>query len=216
MEKIKTYKKTIIFTSLATLLPIVFGILLWNKLPAEIATHFNANGEPDGWSSKYFAVFGLPFFLLFVHFLAIAVTCTDPKKQHINDKVFKLILWLIPIISCFTSLSMYRYELGYSSNISTNTFFLCGIIFIFTGNYLPKCRQNYTVGIKIPWTLHDEDNWNYTHRLAGKLWILCGLLILVLNLLNLQSLWPNIIIISIMVFVPVLASFLYYIKHKQA
>ena len=56
----KSYKKTIIITTLITLLPILFGLALWNKLPDTIATHWGADGQANGWSSKAFAVFGLP------------------------------------------------------------------------------------------------------------------------------------------------------------
>lgn len=43
---------------------------------------------------------------------------------------------------------------------------------------MSKIRQNYTVGIRLPWTLSSEDNWDKTHRLAGKLWIVGGVLVL--------------------------------------
>ena len=55
---------------------------------------------------------------------------------------------------------------------------LLGVLFIFAGNYLPKSRQNYTVGIRIPWTLDNEENWNKTHRLAGYLWVAGGIVML--------------------------------------
>ena len=55
---------------------------------------------------------------------------------------------------------------------------LIGVIFTIIGNYLPKCKQNYTIGIKIPWTLNNEENWNKTHRFAGWLWTVCGILIM--------------------------------------
>ena len=56
---------------------------------------------------------------------------------------------------------------------------LVGLLIMGLGNYLPKCRQNYTSGIKLPWTLYDEDNWNRTHRMAGRLWMVGGLGIMV-------------------------------------
>lgn len=64
---IKQNKKMIILTSIVTLLPIVIGLLLWNQLPQSIATHFNFNGQPNGYSSKNFTVFVLPLILLISH-----------------------------------------------------------------------------------------------------------------------------------------------------
>ena len=61
---IRQNKKMILFTSVITLLPIFIGMFLWNQLPDSIATHFGVNNQPDGYSSKAFAVFGLPLILL--------------------------------------------------------------------------------------------------------------------------------------------------------
>ena len=79
------------------------------------------------------------------------------------------------------------------------------------GNYLPKCRQNYTVGIKIPWTLHDEENWNHTHRMAGYLWIFGGLLMIANIFLKWD--WLVFAVVMVAVVVPTIYSYLYYRKH---
>lgn len=214
MEKFKEYKKTIIITSIIILLPIIVGVALWDKLPNEVATHFGVNGEPDGWSNKLFAIIGLPVFLVFLHLLCFAATVADPKKNRIGDKIFKLILWICPAISWFGALSIYGYELGWGLNVEMMAHLLLGIVFILVGNYLPKCRQNYTVGIKIPWTLHDEENWNRTHRLAGWLWMLGGFLFMILAFVGDGGMVPTLIITLVMVLVPVIYSFVYYVKHK--
>ena len=214
MEKFKEYKKTIIITSIITLLPIVIGLILWNKLPDEVATHFGSNGEPNGWSSKFFAVIGFPVFLVFVHFLGFVATVADPKKNKIGDKIFKLVLWICPAVSWFGAFSIYGYELNLGINVEAIAFLLLGVIFIVVGNYLPKCRQNYTVGIKLPWTLHDEENWNRTHRLAGWIWVIGGAIIILMSLIDFGGIFPMMLVLGIMVLVPVFYSFGYYVKHK--
>ncbi|MBI9095831.1 MAG: SdpI family protein [Sphaerochaeta sp.] len=84
------------------------------------------------------------------------------------------------------------------------------LLFLVIGNYLPKCKHNYTVGIKIPWTLASEENWNRTHRFAGWVWIIASILLLVSALTG----WfvPVVVIISMtaMVAGPVIYSFLFY------
>ena len=214
MEKFREYKKTIIITSILILLPIIIGVALWDKLPNEVATHFGVNGEPDGWSNKFFAIIGLPVFLVFLHLLCFAVTVADPKKNRIGYKIFKLILWICPAISWFGALSIYGHELGWGLNVEMMAYLLLGIVFVLVGNYLPKCRQNYTVGIKIPWTLHDEENWNRTHRLAGRLWMLGGFLFMISAFVGDGGMVPTLIITLVMVLVPVIYSFVYYVKHK--
>ncbi len=214
MEKLKENKKTLIITSILILLPIVVGLFLWNQLPDKIATHFDRNGVADGWSSKAFAVLGLPIFLLAVHLICSVATCADPKNQRINDKIFKLILWICPIVSWFGSLSTSGSSLGWNFNTANVGIILVGIIFVIIGNYLPKCRQNYTVGIKLPWTLHDEENWNRTHRFAGKLWMIGGILFSVLAVTGYGNTWILPATMIVMVLVPMIYSFLYYLKHK--
>ncbi len=96
--------------------------------------------------------------------------------------MFTLVLWLVPLISLITSAMLYSYNLGYPVDVSFVCELLVSLILIIVGNYLPKARQNYTIGIKIPWTLANEENWNRTHRLAGFLWMACGLIMAVLTL----------------------------------
>ena len=63
-------------------------------------------------------------------------------------------------------------------------FFIIGVMFIGLGNYMPKLKQNYTIGIKVPWTLNSEENWNMTHRMAGKVYVVAGVISIIIALLN--------------------------------
>ena len=207
----KEYKKTLIITSIVTLLPIVIGVLLWDKLPDEMATHFDINGNPNGWTSKPFTVFGIPLFLLVCQWFAMAVTLQDPKRKNMSGTLLKIIFWITPAASWMVVVVGYGYELGYSTSEPTWGYGLLGIMFLVVGNYLPKCRQNYTMGIKLPWTLDDEENWNHTHRLAGYLWMACGLLLMV-NVL-LKWTWVVGIVIVVAVIIPTIYSYLYYRKY---
>jgi uncharacterized membrane protein len=87
---------------------------------------------------------------------------------------------------------------------------ILGLLFTIIGNYLPKCKQNYTIGIKVPWTLDNEENWNRTHRLAGRLWVVCGLIILFTGFFSLT--WILLPIALLMVLVPFVYSYMLYRK----
>lgn len=210
---IKKNLKTLIVTSIIILLPIAAGLILWDKLPEKIPTHFNTQGVADGFSGKPFAVFALPLFLLAVHWICLAVSSLDPKSQNISKKALKLVLWICPALSLLLGTVIYSFSLGYEFNISVimNMFF--GLLFIVIGNYMPKCKQSYTMGIKIPWTLDSEENWNYTHRLAGKLWVIGGFLIIFTGFL--KQYWIFAVIAVIMVIIPVICSYRYYVKHDK-
>lgn len=201
----KKYRRTLMVTSIFTLLPMLIGILLWGQLPAEMATHFGINNVPNGWSSKTFTVFGMPLFLLVIHWVCFFVTVNDPKSSKISEKMFRIILWICPVISFVVIFAIYGYALKMPIDQGILAHITMAVMFLIVGNYMPKCRQNYTVGIKLPWTLADEDNWNRTHRLAGKVWMVTGIICL------LFMFWENefvlIGLILVAVFIPVLYSF---------
>ena len=210
---LKKHKLAIIISSIILLLPILLGLFLWNELPDTIATHFNSEGVADGYSSKTFAVLGLPCILLLVHWACIFITSADPKKQNITGKPFVLVLWIAPCISILGSFAIYKEALNIAPNLNSSTIatLFLGILFIIVGNYLPKCRQNYTIGIKVSWALNDEDNWNHTHRFAGIVWMIGGVLIIITSLLNQSTI--SLIILIVMAIIPFIYSYLYYKRH---
>ena len=212
---LKRNKGTLILTTIITALPILLGLALWSRLPETIATHFDVNGVADGWSSKAFAVFGLPAFLVAVHLLCAFGTMMDPKRRNIQDKMFKLVLWICPVISILTCGGVYLYALGVNVDVSRLAEYMVAAVFIIVGNYLPKCRQSYTMGIKLPWTLSDEGNWNATHRFGGWLWMAGGAVMLALALLDALNTGWLLGIILVMVALPTAYSYLYYRKHRQ-
>ena len=203
----KANKKTLIITSIVTILPVLIGIICWNRLPDVMATHFGFNNEANGFSSKAFAVFGLPMILLAVLWVGAFVTAHDPKRQNISPKMFSLMLWIAPVISLVAATTIYPVNLGYELDIAFFSELLVGLMFIIIGNYLPKARQNYTIGIKIPWTLANEENWNRTHRLAGYLWMICGILMILISLTRFVPAEWLVGIFLIMVLVPCIYSF---------
>ncbi len=210
---IKNNLKKIIISSLVILLPIIIGLVLWDKLPEQVPTHFNLEGEADGWSSKAFAVFGMPLLLLAMHLVCVIGTSLDPKNKNINVKPFNLVLWIVPVISFVCCTLIYSVALGCEINVATYMCTFVGIVLILVGNYLPKCRQNYTIGIKIPWTLNDEENWNKTHRFAGKLWVICGIATVLFAVLGIA--WFFFVTLVPIIAFPMVYSYILYRKKNH-
>lgn len=191
----KSDKRLIALTSLFILLPVCAGV-------------------PDGWSGKPFAVFGMPLFLLAVHLVCAFAVFHDPKADNVVRKIRALTLWICPAVSLFVAALTYSYALGNPVNPTFFAMLFMGALFVVVGNYLPKCRQNYTVGIKLPWTLADEDNWNRTHRMAGPLWAAGGFLILLDAFLQIYPLWLFCGIPLVAVLAPVVYSAALYLKKR--
>ena len=194
---LKKYKNTLILSSIVTLLPIIVGLLLWKHLPEQIATHWNANGENDGWSTKSFAIFGLPIIMLAAHWICILSTCLDSKAKEQNSKIIHMVLWIMPITSILVSGFTYSVALGIKLNPTIIMSLILGLTFIILGNYMPKCTPNHSIGVRIRYTLRNNENWNKTHRMAGKLWVAGGILFLMNFFFRIQ--WLEVIIMFAMI-----------------
>ncbi len=210
---LKKNKGTLIITSLVTLIPILVGLLLWNKLPEQIPFHWDINGNVDNWASRTVSVFVMPAVLLAFHWLCTVVSTLDPKSKNYHPSTIKLVLWICPMISLLISVLVYCYALGYDLRIEVIMPLFMGALFVIIGNLTPKMRQSYTMGIKLPWTLNNEENWNKTHRFAGKLWVAGGVITMATAFFG--NFWIYIGILALMVIIPTIYSYLYYRKHKE-
>ena len=207
---IRKHLKILLITSVVILLPMLAGIILWNQLPEQIPTHWNAAGEVDSWSGKGFAVFGMPLILLAFQWLCVLGTYADPKRENHPDKILHLVLWVIPVISVVLHALTYSVALGEEVRMERIMPVFIGFVLAVVGNYLPKCKQNYTIGIKIPWTLNNEENWYRTHRFAGRIWFVGGLLIMLTGFLG--GFWIFFIAVLLMVLAPFIYS---YMLHRK-
>ena len=209
---LKKYRGTLIVTTLVMLLPMLVGLILWNRLPEQLPTHFNAAGEADGFSSKAFAVFGLPGIILALHWLCVLGSLKmDPKANNLQSKMMGLVMWICPVISVLCCIFLtYGTALGMDIPVEVIMPLLVGLLMVIIGNWLPKCKQSYTLGIKLPWTLADETNWNRTHRFAGPIWVACGLVIMLTSCLGGVWLWAMLPVIIVMVAAPTVYSFLLF------
>lgn len=211
----KTYKKTLLATSLVTLLPMLWGMLLWNRLPVAVTTHWGPDGMADGSSSRGFVVLGMPLILLAFQWFGIAATMLDARNHGRNRKPLTLMLWVIPVLSNGMIGLMCAVSLGVGISPVGAILVFLGLLFAAIGNYLPKCRQNSTLGIRIPWTLGSEENWNVTHRFAGKVWVAGGAVMVALALLPAAvQIWGMLGDVAAMVALPTLRSYRYHRREK--
>ena len=200
--KIKINKKLLLFTSILILLPSLVGCVFWNQLPEEIPTHFNLLGQADGYNHKVFAIFGLPALMLLMHWLLLFLMIKDPKSSNISSKIQVLIYWIIPFVSCLSMISIFGESLGYSMMSGLLAQIFMGVVMIVIGNYLPKTHRNYIIGIRLPWTLENDGNWRKTHRLAGKIWVLGGLLLFLNSFVQLYVYWVFFLTLLLVVLMP--------------
>ncbi len=211
---IKKHIKGIIAAAVVTLLPALFGIIFWDRLPDVFPTHFGLSGEADNFTGKAFSIFFIPAVLLVFFFICIFITALLDKNAKQNDKAFSMVIWTIPIISVFVNALLYMLAFGKDISPTFLMPIMMGILFAVIGNYMPKCRQSFTLGIKIGPTLESEENWNATHRFAGKLWVCGGILLLFTALLpDTVLMILTFTILAVMIILPVIFS--YRFKSRQ-
>ena len=205
--KIKINKKLLLFTSILILLPSLVGCVFWNQLPEEIPTHFNLLGQADGYNHKMSAIFGLPTLMLLMHWLLLFIMIKDPKSSNISSKIQLLIYGIIPFVSCLLMISIFGEFLGYSMMSGLLAQIFMGVVMTVIGNYLPKTHRNYIIGIRLPWTLENDENWRKTHRLAGKIWVLGGLLLFLNSFEQLYVYWVFFLTLFFVVIIPSVYSY---------
>ncbi len=209
--------KKIVISCLLTLSPMLVGIIFWNSLPDMMTTHWGADGVADGTGSKAFAVFAMPTILLAVNLLCFLGTALDKKNHNQNPKAMGIIFWIMPVISWAVNGAMYAIALGKTWSSTLFMPILFGVLFMVLGNMMPKVTQNKTLGIKLFWTLYNEENWNKTHRLAGKLWVAGGFLSLLMVFLPTKAMIAAVLAITLaMILVPVFYSYSIYRNHLKA
>jgi uncharacterized membrane protein len=148
-------------------------------LPQQVAVHWNYKGAPDDFGQKSFGAFVLPGIMIILYALTIILPKIDPKKnnyQRFQDTYYRI----MNVILIFIFL-MQAVQITSSLGKINPTYVvpeLVGLLFILIGNFSPKFKHNYFVGVRTPWTLASEDVWKKTHRFAGKVFVISGLFLL--------------------------------------
>ena len=145
----------------------------------------------------------------------------DWKNKDQNPKALGLVVWVLPATSLFLQLTAGAVLQGggcQQNVLIAAFFFFFGVMFLVLGNHMPKIRQNHTLGIRVKWTLENEENWNATHRFAGKVWVAGGLLCMVCAMLhNLELVVVAfVLILLVMALVPTVYSYRFYRRQLEA
>ena len=174
-NKFRLRKSSIISIIASILILIIFNILFYDKMPAELPTHWNFQGEADDYSSKFHAMVVIQGFLVLMNAFLCFMLDSDPK----NNKQYNLVMTIsklsMPAIMLLIYIITVMAGFGREVKVSTILPIFIGLLFIAIGNYLPKIKRNYTMGIKLPWTLNSDENWRRTHRLGGICFVIIGL-----------------------------------------
>jgi uncharacterized membrane protein len=192
--------------------PVVYLLVVRDRLPAEIPSHWNLRGEVDGYSPAWV----LPLVHLGIYLLMLVLPKVDPRKKNydiFSSSYYKIRLGITTFLSLIVVLSI---AVGTGTELPVTRLILISVLllFAFIGNYLGTVRPNWFLGIRTPWTLDNEEVWRKTHLLASRFWFWGGWLGIVLTFLFPIHQLPFLIIglLLILSLTPIVYS---YFLHQQ-
>ena len=204
----KKMKKNDFLAVAICLIPMIAGVILYDKLPDRIATNYDFTMKESGYSSKVFVVFVMPLIFAAVLFGSL-VYLRNVKQKESLGKMIPIIQIFFPTAVILVFGLLFLSALDMLKDIGFSVCLIVSLLMIYLGNYMPKIRKNWIIGIRTPHTLKSEELWYRTHRIAGVCVTLSGVVALVLTLLKLYI--PAFIIMVASVIIPAIyAEISYY------
>lgn len=163
--------KSLVITSLICLLTIIPGLIFWNDLPESMAIHFDMYNRADNFSSRAFAVFGLPLMMVGLQIFCCVINDINAYKHGRRTKFETVTKWIIPLMTVILQIITLGYNLGWSIDIRKSVAIIIGIMFVVLGNYMPKIDyvKNYNI---------DTQKSRKINRFMGYGMVIMGILIL--------------------------------------
>ncbi|RJQ35732.1 SdpI family protein [Candidatus Parcubacteria bacterium] len=212
-------KRLDILSMMAIVVMIILSFYFYKVLPDQVISHWNAQGQADDYSSKTFIVVFMPLLTIGMYLLFSFLPKIDPKRANYPqfDTAYswlKISIIFFMMIMYFVSSAM---NLDFGRNWQINKIMpaLMALLFIVIGWVLPKIKSNWFAGIRTPWTLFSEEIWDKTHKLAGKTFMLAGLIFLVFAFLPGEYFIYVIVGVIVMSFIPVVYSYMLYRKIRK-
>jgi uncharacterized membrane protein len=185
------------------------GILLWNRLPDPMASHWSFNDEVDGYIPRLWGVLLMPLITVLMLGIFLVVPKIDPLKANIAQFRESFNLFIVLIIAFM----VYVYALTIAWNLGATNFKISmamlpamGLLLIFVGYMLRKAKRNFFIGIRTPWTLSSDCVWDKTHKMGSKLFIISGLLAILGSLFGGYAIW--------FIFAPLIGSTLFLVVYS--
>jgi uncharacterized membrane protein len=157
----------------------VAGLLLWNRLPEQMASHWNLRDQVNGTMSRLWGVFLLPLITLAMLILFLVMPSIDPLKANIAQfrELFNVFIVLIVAFMVYIYGLTLAWNLGYTGfKMSGAMLPALGLLLIFIGFMMRRAKRNFFIGIRTPWTLSSDAVWDATHRLGAVLFMVSGVL----------------------------------------
>lgn len=195
---------------------IIISIFAYDRLPEQVPIHWNIHGEVDRYASKPLAMFLMPAAMLIVMLTIRVAPVIDPKRKNLKKNIKD-----IDSINFFTMLVLLGihvvtiiYGMGYEFDMSVIAPLIAGALFLVIGNYLPRFKHNYSIGVRTPWTLANEEVWRKSNLIAGRFFFFGGLIMLLSILM--PRLWMMVVVIGTIIVCGVVPFVISFILFRQS
>lgn len=209
-----------LFAIIIVTMAIAIWAIAWPHLPDTIATHWNMAGEIDGTSQKVYGMLSMvcimPALYIFLNFIVKIDPKFNPKAENYEQtvKIVRLMNHVLLVVLFIGNIHIIANGLGYN-NLFTNHLaeFAIGSLFLVLGNYLPKCKPSFFIGVCTPWTLSNDEVWRRTHRFSGKVCALLGLLMISSVFVPVD--WKGYVIITLIFSSAIIATVYSYVVYRK-
>jgi uncharacterized membrane protein len=157
---------------------VAVSIFYYSKLPDQMATHWDASGQPNGYSNRFLGAWLLPLIMAVVWLILRAIPHIDPRRANYEkfsgmyDALVILILGFMLVMHVVVLMA----ATGAPIRMERVAMPVVGVFIAIMGLLIPKAHPNWFVGIRTPWTLTSDLSWERTHRIGGPLFVVLGLL----------------------------------------
>ena len=202
-------RTTIFVTIFLVAFALTFSISVFDRLPEQMASHWNTANQVDGYMSRFWGTFLMPLVAVGMLGLFLVIPNIDPLKANIAKfrAYFNAFIVLMVAFLAYVHILTVLWNLGYDQfNMSTAMLPALGLIFVFAAIMMRQAKRNFFIGIRTPWTLSSDHVWDETHRIGSKLFIASGILALLGAFFADYAVW--------FVLVPVLGSTLFLLVYS--
>jgi uncharacterized membrane protein len=198
---------------------LVASIIIYPHLPVQVPGHWNIKGEVDKYYPRAFGAFFAPLMAIGIYLLMLIIPSLDPRRENYIrfTGAYTFLRWGLVLFLSVLHVTTILVALGYSVNVALVVKAMVAILLTVIGNFMGQFRHNYFVGIRTPWTLANEEVWQRTHRVGGRIWVIGGLICLIMA--PFHTTWSAIAfftIIMIMTFIPIVYSYLVFRKLQNS
>lgn len=195
---------------------LIVSLMLMDKLPETVPTHWDINGVVDANGSKYTNLYLLPGIGVVLFLLFPLLAAIDPRRKNYDKfrPAWEMIQTIIILFLAYVHFIVLYLSLHQDKSGLMPSFMFAGlgVMFALLGHYMMQVKQNYFVGLRTPWTLDDPEVWEKSHKFTGKVFMVAGLLMFLQAWFQIQM-FPGLIgIIVLTALLPVIHSYVIWRK----